>query len=72
MAGFQKVSQFIQKTFALWVLLAAVAAFVWPTGFKWIGPWITWLLGIVMFGMGITLSTADFREVARHPKGGGV
>ena len=68
MAGFQKISQFIQKTFALWVLLAAVAAFVWPAGFKWIGPWITWLLGIVMFGMGITLSTDDFREVARHPK----
>ena len=49
MAGFQKVSQFIQKTFALWVLLAAVAAFVWPAGFKWIGPWITWLL---VFGSG--------------------
>lgn len=68
MQGFHKVSQFIQKTFALWVLLAAVAAFFWPTGFKWIGPWITWLLGIVMFGMGVTLSAADFREVARHPK----
>ena len=68
MSGFQKVSQFIQKTFALWVLLAAAAAFMWPAGFKWIVPWITWLLGIVMFGMGITLSTADFREVARHPK----
>jgi BASS family bile acid:Na+ symporter len=30
--------------------------------------WITPLLGIVMFGMGLTLSTADFREVFRRPK----
>lgn len=68
MKRFLQISQFIQKTFALWVLLAAVAAFVWPEGFKWIGPWITWLLGIIMFGMGITLSPADFREVVRHPR----
>ena len=68
MASLQKTSQFIQKTFALWVLLAALAAFFWPAGFKWIGPWITWLLGIVMFGMGVTLSVNDFREVARQPK----
>jgi len=68
MSSFQRVSQLIQKTFALWVLIFAATAFFWPSGFKWIGPWVPWLLGIVMFGMGITLSLADFREVARHPK----
>jgi BASS family bile acid:Na+ symporter len=30
--------------------------------------WITPLLGVVMFGMGLTLSAADFREVFRRPK----
>ena len=68
MQTFIKFSQFIQKTFALWVLLAAAAAFFWPEGFRWIGPWITWLLGIVMFGMGVTLTLGDFKEVLRHPK----
>jgi len=68
MSSFQRIAQFIQKTFALWVLIFAAAAFFYPPGFKWIGAWVTWLLGIVMFGMGITLSPADFREVVRHPK----
>lgn len=67
MESLQKISQFFQKTFALWVLLAAITAFFLPSGFKWIAPWITWLLGIIMFGMGITLSTDDFREVAKRP-----
>lgn len=67
MESLQKISQFFQKTFAFWVLVAAVAAFFFPQGFKWIAPSITWLLGIIMFGMGITLSTDDFKEVAKRP-----
>lgn len=69
MQSLQKFAGFVQKTFALWVLVAAVLAFFFPAGFKWIGPYIPWLLGIIMFGMGITLSLSDFSEVARHPKG---
>jgi BASS family bile acid:Na+ symporter len=68
MSSLQRTSQFIQKTFALWIVIFAAAAFLWPAGFKWIGPWVPWLLGIAMFGMGITLTLADFREVVRHPK----
>lgn len=67
MQSLQRFSQFFQKTFALWVLVAAIAAFFFPAGFKWIAPWITWLLGIIMFGMRITLSTDDFKEVAKRP-----
>ena len=35
--------------------------------FKQIGPWIAPLLGVVMFGMGLTLSPSDFREIFRRP-----
>ena len=69
MQTLQKIAGFIQKTFAVWVLVAAVLAFFFPAAFKWIGPYIPWLLGIIMFGMGITLTPKDFAEVARHPKG---
>ena len=62
-----KISQFIGKTFALWVLIFSVLAFYVPEGFLWIGSIIPWLLGIVMFGMGVTLTFGDFKEIVRHP-----
>ena len=33
-----------------------------------IGPYVPWLLGIVMLGMGMTLTVSDFGEILRHPK----
>ena len=62
-----RLSRFIGNTFAIWVLLFSVLAFFFPTGFKWIGPYIVPLLGLIMFGMGLTLSKADFKEVAKRP-----
>ena len=67
MQAIARLSQFVGKTFALWVLLFAVLAFYAPAQFKWIGPYIVPLLGIIMFGMGLTLSRDDFREVAKRP-----
>ena len=62
-----RLSQFVGKTFAAWVLLFAVLAFFAPAQFRWIAAWIVPLLGIIMFGMGLTLSKEDFREVFRRP-----
>lgn len=67
MQALVRLSQFVGKTFAAWVLLFAVLAFFAPAAFRWIAPWITVLLGIVMFGMGLTLSKSDFKEVVRRP-----
>lgn len=61
------LSAFVGKTFALWVILFAVLGFVLPDTFKQLTPYIVTLLGIIMFGMGLTLSLDDFREVARRP-----
>ncbi|PVX40599.1 BASS family bile acid:Na+ symporter [Pasteurella langaaensis DSM 22999] len=63
-----KITQFASKTFALWVLLFAYLAFQFPLIFKEIAPYIPYLLGLVMFGMGITLTFDDFGEVFKHPK----
>ena len=67
MNKFIKLNRFIGKTFALWVLVFATLAFFMPPAFKWIGAYIPWLLGLIMFGMGATLTVGDFKEVARHP-----
>ena len=61
------LSAFVGKTFALWVVLFAVLGFLLPETFRQLTPWIVTLLGIIMFGMGLTLSLDDFREVARRP-----
>ena len=67
MQALARFSRFVGNTFALWVLLFAVLAFFAPAQFKWIGPFIVPLLGIIMFGMGLTLSKADFKEVGKRP-----
>lgn len=69
MRALAALSRFAGNTFALWVLLFAVLAFYLPSVFLPIakGGWIVPLLGLVMFGMGLTLKTADFAEVARRP-----
>jgi BASS family bile acid:Na+ symporter len=62
-----KFSNFIGNTFAVWVLLFAALAFYDPNPFTWIAPYIVPLLGIVMFGMGLTLSVNDFKEIFKRP-----
>jgi BASS family bile acid:Na+ symporter len=60
------IAQFTQL-FPLWALLAAVAAYLAPQVFATLKPAIVPLLGLVMFGMGMTLQPASFVAVARRP-----
>jgi len=56
------------NAFPLWVLLASIAGLIYPPSFTWFkGPMITAGLGIIMLGMGVTLSLHDFQEVIKHP-----
>ncbi len=65
-------SNFVQKTFALWVLLFAALAMLSPTSFIWLKSYIPWMLGIIMFGMGMTMTLADFKGVLQSPKAVGI
>ena len=67
MLAIARLSAFVGKTFAIWVLLFAILAFFAPSQFDWIAPYIVPLLGIIMFGMGLTLSKNDFAEVFKRP-----
>ncbi len=67
MRALASFSAFVGKTFALWVILFAVLGFFVPDLFRQVAPYIVTLLGIIMFGMGLTLSLGDFRELARRP-----
>lgn len=63
-----RFTQFISKTFAIWVVVFAFIAAQFPETFKQFVPWIPYLLGIVMLGMGLTLTFKDFAEVTKNPK----
>ncbi|WP_179999614.1 bile acid:sodium symporter family protein [Acinetobacter sp. YH12239] len=62
------INRFLQKTFAVWVLLFAGIAMYMPEAFIWLKSYITWMLGIIMFGMGMTMSWKDFKSVLSQPK----
>lgn len=68
MSAFLRFSQWIQKTFALWVVLFAAIAMWMPEAFIWLKAYIAIMLGIIMFGMGMTMRFADFKQVLNRPK----
>lgn len=65
----KKLCNYISKYMgAIVVLVAAIALFL-PSSFLWVDTWaINPMLGVIMFGMGLTLSPQDFRIVFSRPK----
>lgn len=57
----------LTRLFPLWAILVSVAAIGRPGAFMVLTPAITPLLALVMFTMGVTLTLADFRRIARRP-----
>lgn len=64
----EKISSFASRNMALLVVVFAVGALMLPAAFKWVAPQITMLLGVIMFGMGMTLRVADFKEIFKRPR----
>ncbi len=65
----EKICGFISRWMGLLVLAGALASYLFPEVTSTISTmWINPLLGVVMFGMGLTLSADDFKVVFSHPK----
>ena len=64
----KKISSFVTKNMALLVVAVAIIGIIFPASFKWVAPKISMLLGVVMFGMGMTLRVEDFKEIFRRPR----
>ena len=65
----KEVCDFIARWMGVIVLLVAALSLIVPASFLWIDTkTINPLLGVIMFGMGLTLSPHDFRIVLSHPK----
>ena len=65
----KKLCDFIARWMGVMVLIVAALSLTVPASFVWIDTWtINPMLGAIMFGMGLTLSPADFKVVLSRPK----
>ncbi|WP_227778463.1 bile acid:sodium symporter family protein [Haladaptatus pallidirubidus] len=64
----ERVSDFINKYFVVWVIAASSFALSQPDVFTWIGEYISPLLGVVMLGMGLTLTPPDLKRIIERPR----
>lgn len=69
MNSLYKLTAWVAGHITVLVIVVSAFALLIPASFSWIGTSvITPLLGIVMFGMGLTLKPQDFKPVIMHPK----
>ncbi|MDO4326309.1 MAG: bile acid:sodium symporter family protein [bacterium] len=69
MKTLEKISDFVGKYMAILVLAVAALALFVPSSVSFIKTsYVNTLLGIVMFGMGLTLKLSDFKVVFSRPK----
>ena len=70
----KKIAELIGKYFGIIIIVFMLGGFLLPAEFKWVMstfagiPVLTLLLGIIMFGMGMTLKLEDFALVLKRPK----
>lgn len=70
----KKVAQLISKNHGIVLIIFVILAFIIPNIFTWVTskiagqPVINILLGLIMFGMGVTLTVDDFKTVLKRPK----
>ena len=56
------------KLFPVWAILLSLVAYALPGLFIPLKPSLFFLLGLVMFGMGISLKASDFLRILKSPK----
>jgi len=62
----------VTNYFTFWIIIFSVYAYLTPAPFAGLTYLIIPLLGIIMFGMGMTLTAGEFRSVLRRPRDVGI
>ncbi|MFC3996981.1 bile acid:sodium symporter family protein [Nocardiopsis sediminis] len=68
MALLTRIAEATGRWFAALILIGLVAGLVVPGQAAQLAPWIPVLLGVIMFGMGLSLRPSDFAIVLTHPR----
>jgi len=64
----ERIGRFTSKYFVVWVLLISAVALYTPTTFTPLAEYISPLLGLIMLGMGLTLTPEDFLRIIQRPR----
>lgn len=62
------LDRLLVRPFVFWVLAFALLALMRPVWFTWFIPYISPGLGVIMLGMGMTLTLDDFTRVIKRPR----
>lgn len=68
MRKLEKLSGLVSKYMPLIVIVVAAISIAFPPLFLWAAPRISMLLGVAMFGMGMTLKLSDFQGILKRPR----
>ena len=63
-----KIGDACTKYVAIVIVALSIWAFFMPQLFAWATAYTSIFLGVIMFGMGLTISADDFKVVLTHPK----
>ena len=63
----KKFCGLIVDNMAILIILISILGAAVPASLTWVGPHVPWMLGVVMFGMGMTLRFEDFHMLAKRP-----
>ncbi len=63
-----RVLNYYNKLFMVWVLLGGIAAFFYPQVFIPLKKYMDWFFALTMLGVGMVLNTSDFITIFRHYK----
>jgi BASS family bile acid:Na+ symporter len=63
-----KFCQWFTRVFPFWITVAAIVSLLVPAPFTPLASYVTYLIGIVMLAMGLSMGIEDFRLVLSRPK----
>ncbi|KRL08345.1 bile acid:sodium symporter family protein [Liquorilactobacillus hordei] len=63
----EKISKLVGKYFTAAIIFWVVFNYFLPKTSEWVVPNVSYLLGIIFFGMGLTLKLQDFERIAKKP-----
>ena len=64
---FGRILSFYTKYFAVWVVIFSAVAYLHPSPFIALQPYMGWFFALTMFGIGAVLQVDDFRQIAKRP-----
>ena len=62
------ISNFASRYIGIIIIVFSCLAFFWRDGFAWMTNYTSVFLGVIMFGMGLTIRMEDFRAIFSRPK----